>query len=130
MNAYSMLPFRSTLAVAFAVVMAFFASSSLQPALSNDCNGVWQEDVDPYDPMECHNVSCSESCSMGSQVLSPDTTVYWCQCGTAGGEPTCCHTIQKTINGQWQQPTGWGTCSGSCGGGDCRGGSSTGFSCQ
>lgn len=120
---------RSTFSVTIAVLIIIVAASSLQIAHSNECNGIWQEDSDPYSQMECANNSCSGDCCLGFEELSPDTTVYWCQCGCGGGEPNCCHTIQKIINGEWQQPTGSGTCAGSCGPGSCREGNSTGFAC-
>ncbi len=114
------------------------ATSSLDPrvgSLSGDaeCNGVVAEvPVEgPYPEMTCVNSGSVNSCSIDSMQLDTNTVLYWCECDPAG-EPTCCHTIQKKIDGYYQVPTGWGSCrvAYGCGGGDCVGNAMVGFSCQ
>lgn len=121
----------AALSLCFAPLLISAATTS---ALAGDteCNGK-VEDVPlegPYPEMTCVNVSCGGSCSLDGMELSADTWVYWCECDPSG-EPDCCHTIQKKINGEYQAPTGWGICRGALGcPGSCTGNAFAGFKCQ
>lgn len=97
-----------------------------------ECNGhlaVSPPEPPPWPEMVCQDLSCGGSCSLDSMELDTNTTLSWCECDPSG-EPTCCHTIQKTIDDQLQEPTRFGTCHSECGGGTCSGDSGTGFTCQ
>lgn len=120
------------------LAVTLLATSSPGPLVGSvsgqaECNGVVTAvPVEgPYPEMTCVDNSCANSCSIDSMQLDTNAFVYWCECDPAG-EPTCCHTIQKKIDGIYQVPTGWGSCrvSYGCGGGDCVGSAMAGFSCH
>lgn len=100
-----------------------------------ECNGVLSETGASQDPpplMECLAIDCAEGCGDPKVTqLSGDTLLFYCSCGS-DSEPTCCHTIQKSIGGVMQTPYGWGLCrtSAGCNAGTCQGTLIAGFTCQ
>jgi hypothetical protein len=83
--------------------------------------------------MTCVNKGCDDPCTHGSSVLSPGHVLYWCECADSGETP-CCHTQQRKIEGEWQEPEGFGSCAGGtnagCPPGTCEGNPDDGWACQ
>jgi hypothetical protein len=109
------------------------APLALQDPPHEDCVGhSSQDDLGNWRPLSCRTADCNDPCSAGMETLSPGHELWWCECQDSG-EPVCCHTQQRRIDGLWQEPEGYGPCystNGGCPTGGCNGSPEEGFYCH
>lgn len=124
--------------LALAVAFVFLWLARTAPAfqtVDTKCNGHYEDepiDPPPWPKMKCKTISCSNPCPEDptEHPLGGGVILYYCQCDEEG-EPTCCHTVQRKVDGEFEEPTWAGACraSGTCSPTPCTGTNFKGYTC-